>query len=173
MTDYFHWKFDKVNNYLHENPKLVKYLITLSSLIYDLFIPIAIGIWMFLDRNRRFSIAFGLIHVLRLICIYVHLMKVPDKIIWNDPGILPSLTVSYSIPTVFFYNGQIAILALSIYYLFSLKDCKFIYPYIYIYIYRETKNSYLCILSITDFPNGSNAMSQNKLFNRLVTLKKK
>ena len=60
-------------------------------------------------------------------------MKAPDNIIWHDPELIPSLTVSYSVPTQLFYNGQIAIMALSVFYLTSFRD-QCIYIYIYILI---------------------------------------
>ena len=143
MTDYFHDLFADTNIYLQQHLELVNYLVTFSSLIYDLIIPITILIWILFDRNITFPLTFSLIHILRFICIYIHITKVPDKIIWNDPGILPSLSVSYSIPTAFFYNGQIAILALSMFYLFSLNDCN-IYIYIYRYIGKKNMAIYIC-----------------------------
>ena len=91
-------------------------------------------------------------------------MKAPDNIIWHDPELIPSLTVSYSVPTQLFYNGQIAIMALSVFYLTSFRDqCNI---YIYIYSYRAKKNRDFHLLPITCISNDFNGFAKSKLFDR-------
>ena len=122
------------NNYLKENIELTNLLITVSSLIYDLLIPLTILIWIIWDKSLHFFVAVIFLHGLRYICTYVHIMVPPENMIWRDPQLLPSISVSYDTPTLFFFNGHCALLALSLFYLLTFNNCIYIYIYIY-YMY--------------------------------------
>ena len=106
--DSIHKFTDIANSYIHENHFIRKTLMIISSLLIDISV-LSLGFnWFIYGKSWSTLLSIGLFYVLRGLCNIIYMMKIPDGLIWQFPGI-PSLTVSYHDTTDFFFSGHVGI----------------------------------------------------------------
>ena len=82
-------------------------------------------IWIFSKKKLCFAFSFLQVHAFKYILSSVHNILPPPQMIWFDPGYIPSFSANYELPNTFFFNLQIALLALQLFYLFFLGDVNY------------------------------------------------
>ena len=97
------------NAYFHEHPRAANALLIVSSAFIDglgLFLLLR---WLF-GRSVRPFLGLFLLMVLRQCVQGLSALPAPDGMIWHYPG-FPSLLVTYSVASDFFFSGHTAIAA--------------------------------------------------------------
>jgi hypothetical protein len=110
FTDHSHQLLAGANAYLNAHPALADVILAVSSLEVDLA---AIGLvaFFFTRRESRPLLALWLILVMRQLCQASVSMPPPDGMIWRYPG-FPTIVVTYSTSTDFFFSGHMALATL-------------------------------------------------------------
>jgi hypothetical protein len=110
FTDHSHQLLAGANAYLHAHPGLADVILAVSSLEVDLA---AIGMvaFFFARRESRPLLALWLILIMRQLCQAAVSMPPPDGMIWRYPG-FPTIVVTYSTSTDFFFSGHMALATL-------------------------------------------------------------
>jgi len=96
-----------LNAYFSASPNAANALLILSSAFIDAFALFLIGSWLFAARARPF-LGLVLLMALRQITQAICALPAPAGMIWHNPG-FPSLFVTYSVSTDFFFSGHTAI----------------------------------------------------------------
>jgi PAP2 superfamily protein len=96
-----------LNAYFASSPRATKILLILSSAFIDAFALFLIGSWLFAARVRPF-LGLVLLMTLRQLTQALCALPPPAGMIWHYPG-FPSLFVTYSVSTDFFFSGHTAI----------------------------------------------------------------
>jgi len=96
-----------LNAYLAASPRAANSLLIVSSALIDALALFLIGSWLFAARVRLF-LGFALLMALRQVMQALCALPVPQGMIWHDPG-FPSLLVTYSASSDFFFSGHTAI----------------------------------------------------------------
>ena len=157
MFDIFEGYTSWVNLYLEDKQQMTGILITVSSLIYDIGLPLTLIIWGIYDGRGELPFGCIALHIFRYLLLNLHHTASPPQLLWVPSPYLPSITVNYLTSTSFF-DPHIAILSYLLIYLISI--------YIYIYIYRQ-KNIIPLPLYTTHFvSNHIDAHIKTQLFNR-------
>ena len=95
------------NAYLAASPYMTDGLLIVSSALIDVLAIFLIGSWILAGRVRPFLGLF-LLMVLRQVMQALCVLPVPPHMIWHYPG-FPSLLVTYSVSSDFFFSGHTAI----------------------------------------------------------------
>jgi cellulose synthase/poly-beta-1,6-N-acetylglucosamine synthase-like glycosyltransferase len=82
-------------------------MFTSSTLIDSSVLALSISFVIF-AKNWASLLSIGLFYGLRGLCNVIYMMKAPEGLIWESPGI-PSATVSYHDTTDFFFSGHVGI----------------------------------------------------------------
>lgn len=110
FTDHSHEILAGANAYLHAHPGLADVILAISSLEVDLA-AIAMVAFFFTRRESRPLLALWLILIMRQLCQASISMPAPDGMIWHYPG-FPTIVVTYSTSTDFFFSGHMALATL-------------------------------------------------------------
>jgi hypothetical protein len=108
LEDKTHILTDSLNKYLHENPLVSDYMTIISSLFIDIMMISICLYWVFYSESWRFLFSLFVFYILRAVTQGLFIMRAPEGLIWNHPG-LPSLAVSYLKTTDFFFSGHVGL----------------------------------------------------------------
>lgn len=99
---------ENLNKYARENENFRALLMMTSSFLIDVSV-LSIGLaWLLYSKTWRPLLSIGLFYLFRGIINVNFLMKFPENIIWEYPGI-PSFSVSYHETSDFFFSGHVGI----------------------------------------------------------------
>jgi hypothetical protein len=96
-----------INTYFLDHPRAADALLIGSSAGIDAFAVFLLAAWLFGRSARPFLgllILLGLRQIMQALCA----IPPPPNLIWHDPG-FPSLLVTYSVASDFFFSGHTAI----------------------------------------------------------------
>lgn len=110
FTDHTHALTAGVNAYFHAHPTLANVVLAVSSFEVDLAAFSMIG-FFFVRRQSRPLLALWLILIMRQFCQASVSIPPPDGMIWHYPG-FPTVVVTYSTSTDFFFSGHMALATL-------------------------------------------------------------
>jgi len=110
FTDHSHELLAGANAYLNAHPVLANVVLAISSLEVDLA-AICMVTFFFTRRESRPLLALWLILIMRQLCQASISIPAPDGMIWRYPG-FPTLVVTYSTATDFFFSGHMALATL-------------------------------------------------------------
>jgi hypothetical protein len=110
FTDHSHELLAGANAYLNAHPALADVILAVSSLEVDLA-AVCMVAFFFARRESRPLLALWLILILRQLCQASVSMPPPDGMIWRYPG-FPTIVVTYSTSTDFFFSGHMALATL-------------------------------------------------------------
>lgn len=110
FTDHTHQLFAGVNAYLNAHPALADVVLAVSSLEVDLA-AVSMVAFFFIRRQSRPLLALWLILIMRQLCQASVSIPPPDGMIWRYPG-FPTIVVTYSTSTDFFFSGHMALATL-------------------------------------------------------------
>jgi hypothetical protein len=110
FTDHTHELLAGVNSYLNAHPTLADVVLALSSFEVDLA-GVSMIVFFFVRRESRPLLALWLILVMRQLCQASVSIPPPEGMIWRYPGV-PTIIVTYSTSTDFFFSGHMALAAL-------------------------------------------------------------
>ena len=83
-------------------------LLIVGSLIMDITVPTLLIFFLLRGKETwRIPLEFSILYILRLFCLNVFAMEIPDGYFWESPGLL-SLTVPYGWTNDFFFSGHVA-----------------------------------------------------------------
>lgn len=106
--DYIHDITESLNVYIKTDKLSRSIMMLTSSTLIDLSV-LALSIsFIFLAKTWASLLSIGLFYALRGLCNVIYMMKAPNGLIWESPGI-PSVTVSYHDTTDFFFSGHVGI----------------------------------------------------------------
>jgi membrane-associated phospholipid phosphatase len=107
IGDGLHQITASLNASLHANPGAANALLIASSFFVDAFGVFLLASWLFGKTVRPFLgllLLLGLRQAMQALCA----LPPPQGMIWHDPG-FPSLLVTYSVASDFFFSGHTAI----------------------------------------------------------------
>jgi hypothetical protein len=107
ITDGFHELSAPLHRYLLTHPRSANALLIGSSLFIDCFGLFLIGISILGPTMRPF-VAMLIVFAMRQACQGMCALPAPRDMIWRHPG-FPSLLVTYSVGTDFFFSGHTSI----------------------------------------------------------------
>lgn len=110
ITDGIHLVSAPLHRWLGNYPRTANAVLIVSSGFIDLFGLFLIGVSVIGPTMRPF-IALLIVFILRQVCQAVCALPAPPGMIWRYPG-FPSLLVTYSVGTDFFFSGHTAIAVL-------------------------------------------------------------
>jgi hypothetical protein len=92
--------------FLKENPNYRYMLVIISSLIIDYSVAILGILFIMYGKSWKPLFSFGFFFILRLSVNSFFMLRYPDQVLWDHPG-LHSLTVSYFRSSDFFFSGHV------------------------------------------------------------------
>jgi hypothetical protein len=99
---------DFLNSYIKTDKFTRSLMMITSSTLIDLS-ALALSLSFILyAKNWASLLSIGLFYGLRGLCNVIYMMKAPEGLIWESPGI-PSASVSYHDTTDFFFSGHVGI----------------------------------------------------------------
>lgn len=107
FTDHTHQLLSGVNLFLNTHPTLTNVVLAVSSLEVDLA-ALSMVVFFFVRQESRPLLALWLILIMRQLCQSSVSMPLPQGMIWHYPG-FPSVVVTYSASTDFFFSGHMAL----------------------------------------------------------------
>lgn len=107
ITDGIHEFTAPVHRYLVAHPRFANCLLIVSSLFIDCFGVFLIAISVFGATMRPF-VAMLIVFAMRQACQGLCGLPAPRDMVWRNPG-FPSLLVTYSVGTDFFFSGHTSI----------------------------------------------------------------
>jgi hypothetical protein len=107
FTDHTHTLLAGVNVWLNAHPTLANVILAVSSFEVDLA-AVSLVVFFFVRRESRPLLSLWLILVIRQLCQASVSIPPPDGMIWRYPG-FPTLVVTYSTSTDFFFSGHMAL----------------------------------------------------------------
>lgn len=110
FTDHTHALLAGANAYLNAHPALADVVLAVSSFEVDLAAASMVA-FFFIRRESRPLLALWLILIMRQLCQASVSIPPPDGMIWRYPGV-PTLVVTYSTSTDFFFSGHMALATL-------------------------------------------------------------
>ncbi|HUR36067.1 MAG TPA: phosphatase PAP2-related protein [Vicinamibacterales bacterium] len=110
FTDHSHELLAGANAYLHAHPGLADVILAVSSFEVDLA-AICMVAFFFTRRESRPLLGLWLILIMRQLCQASISIPPPDGMIWHYPGV-PTIVVTYSTSTDFFFSGHMALATL-------------------------------------------------------------
>lgn len=110
FTDHTHQLLAGANAYLNAHPALADVVLAASSFEVDLAAASMVA-FFFIRRESRPLLALWLILIMRQLCQASVSVPPPDGMIWRYPG-FPTLVVTYSTSTDFFFSGHMALATL-------------------------------------------------------------
>jgi hypothetical protein len=110
FTDHTHQLLAGINAFLNAHPMLADVILALSSFEVDLA-AVSMVAFFFARRESRPLLALWLILIMRQLCQASVSIPAPEGMIWRYPG-FPTLVVTYSTSTDFFFSGHMALAAL-------------------------------------------------------------
>jgi len=110
FTDHSHTLLAGANAYLNAHPGLANVVLAMSSFEVDLA-GISLVVFFFSRRQSRPLLTLWLILILRQICQATISVPAPEGMIWHYPG-FPTLVVTYSTSSDFFFSGHMALATL-------------------------------------------------------------
>jgi hypothetical protein len=110
FTDHTHDLLAGANAYLNAHPSLADLVLAVSSFEVDLAAASMVA-FFFIRRESRPLLALWLILIMRQLCQATVSIPPPDGMIWHYPG-FPTLVVTYSTSTDFFFSGHMALATL-------------------------------------------------------------
>lgn len=105
VIDRMHNFVRPINDYLRNNPHIMRYNFILSSLLIDINVSYVVLKYLLLDDDTRTITLLFSGFVLRQICQYTNRLPIPNNLIWFNPG-FPSLFVTYHVENDFFFSGH-------------------------------------------------------------------
>ena len=110
FTDHSHELLAGANAYLNAHPVLADGILAVSSFEVDLA-AVCMVTFFFTRRESRPLLALWLILIMRQLCQASISVPPPDGMIWRYPG-FPTIVVTYSTSTDFFFSGHMALATL-------------------------------------------------------------
>jgi hypothetical protein len=108
IEDKTHKFTENINKYLHENSLVADYITIVSSLFIDIIIVSICFYWALWSDSWRFMMSLFSFYILRSTVQCLFIMRYPEGLIWNDPG-MPSIAVSYLQTSDFFFSGHVGL----------------------------------------------------------------
>lgn len=93
-------------DFLKENTNYRHMLVIISSLIIDYSVAILGFLFIIYGKSWKPLFSFGFFFILRLSVNTFFMLRYPDQVLWDHPG-LHSLTVSYFRSSDFFFSGHV------------------------------------------------------------------
>ena len=110
FTDHTHELLAGMNVFLNAHPTLANVILAISSFEVDLA-AVSMVIFFFARRESRPLLALWLILIIRQLCQASVSIPAPEGMIWHYPG-FPTLVVTYSTSSDFFFSGHMALATL-------------------------------------------------------------
>lgn len=110
FTDHTHELLSGINHFLNAHPTLANVVLAVSSFEVDLA-AVSMVVFFFVRRESRPLLALWLILIIRQLCQASVSIPAPDGMIWRYPG-FPTLVVTYTTSTDFFFSGHMALATL-------------------------------------------------------------
>ena len=110
FTDHTHELLAGINLYLNAHPTLANVILATSSFEVDLA-AVSMVVFFFARRESRPLLALWLILIIRQLCQASVSIPAPEGMIWHYPG-FPTLVVTYSTSSDFFFSGHMALATL-------------------------------------------------------------
>jgi hypothetical protein len=110
FTDHTHELLSGINLYLNAHPTLANVVLAVSSLEVDLA-ALSMIAFFFIRRESRPLLALWIILIMRQLCQASVSIPAPEGMIWRYPG-FPTLVVTYSTSSDFFFSGHMALATL-------------------------------------------------------------
>jgi hypothetical protein len=110
FVDHTHEWLAAFNVYLNAHPALANVVLAVSSFEVDLA-AVSMVVFFFARRESRPLLALWLILIMRQLCQVTASIPAPPGMIWHYPG-FPTIVVTYSTSTDFFFSGHMALAAL-------------------------------------------------------------
>ena len=110
FIDHTHQALAGVNAFLNAHPSMSNVILAASSFEVDLA-AFSMVSFFFIQRKSRPLLALGLILIMRQLCQAAFSIAPPAGMIWHNPG-FPSIVVTYSTSSDFFFSGHMALATL-------------------------------------------------------------
>ncbi len=110
FIDHSHQALEGANAFLNAHPLVANVILALSSFEVDLA-AFSMVAFFFTQRKSRPLLALCFILIMRQLCQSAFSIATPPGIIWHNPG-FPSIVVTYSSSTDFFFSGHMALATL-------------------------------------------------------------
>jgi len=110
LVGHTHEWLSAINLYLNAHPALANVVLALSSFEVDLA-GLSMVVFFFVRRETRPLLGLWFILIMRQLCQTTASLPPPEGMIWHYPG-FPSIIVTYSTSTDFFFSGHMALAAL-------------------------------------------------------------
>lgn len=110
FIDHTHQALAGVNAYLNAHPSLSNVVLATSSFEVDLA-ALSMVSFFFTQRRSRPLLALWIILIMRQLCQSAFSIAPPPGMIWHYPG-FPSIVVTYSTSSDFFFSGHMALATL-------------------------------------------------------------
>jgi hypothetical protein len=110
LVDHTHEWLSGINLYLNAHPAVANVVLALSSFEVDLA-AVSMVAFFFVRRESRPLLGLWFILIMRQLCQTTASLPPPDGMIWHYPG-FPTILVTYSTSTDFFFSGHMALAAL-------------------------------------------------------------
>ncbi|HEY2015604.1 MAG TPA: phosphatase PAP2-related protein [Bryobacteraceae bacterium] len=110
FIDHTHLALAGVNAFLNAHPSLSNVILAVSSFEVDLA-AFSMVLFFFTQRKSRPLLSLWLILIMRQLCQSAFSIAPPPGMIWHYPG-FPSIVVTYSTSSDFFFSGHMALATL-------------------------------------------------------------
>jgi hypothetical protein len=110
FIDHSHQLLAGANAFLNAHPTVANVILALSSFEVDLA-AFSMVAFFFTQRKSRPLLALCFVLIMRQLCQSAFSIAKPEGIIWRNPG-FPSIVVTYSTSTDFFFSGHMALATL-------------------------------------------------------------
>ena len=110
LVDHTHEWLAPINLYLNAHPALANVVLAVSSFEVDLA-AVSMVAFFFVRRESRPLLGLWFILIMRQLCQTTASLPPPEGMIWHYPG-FPSIVVTYTTSTDFFFSGHMALAAL-------------------------------------------------------------
>ena len=110
LTDHTHILLAPVNVWLNEHTRIANVVLALSSFEVDLS-GVMMAFFFFRRRESRPILSLFLLLIMRQLCQAAISLPPPSGMIWHYPG-FPTLIVTYTTSTDFFFSGHMAMATL-------------------------------------------------------------
>jgi len=110
FIDHSHQALAGANAYLNAHPSFANVILAVSSFEVDLA-AFSMVAFFFTQRKSRPLLALCFVLIMRQLCQSAFSIAKPPGIIWRNPG-FPSIVVTYSTSTDFFFSGHMALATL-------------------------------------------------------------
>jgi hypothetical protein len=103
----FTWT-ENINKYFRDNSDNAKLLLIISSLLLDIQFVAGLILWFFKGKSWKPFVALIFISILKFVIDILFNFRYPEEMIWEYPG-FPSIMVSYSKTSTFFFSYNVAV----------------------------------------------------------------